>query len=155
MQWSKYCIYMAFKYIYFLGIHVDTAGNVQCSYWYTGTRELWSVVIRKPWRWTVGWWIWECTNPWHSHDSGNNRVTCICHDSHVDLFTHFLFSHILPSPYPSLVCFHQVGFNNHWINIIKTYIVPVNNRVYPGYFAKVLIEIYLIYMYCTVCTPFN
>lgn len=31
---------------------------------------------------------------------------------------------------------NQIGFERHWLHFLKEYIVPVNNRVYPGYHSE-------------------
>ena len=32
---------------------------------------------------------------------------------------------------------NQVGFDEHWLEVIRSYVVPVNGKVYPGYYSKV------------------
>ena len=31
----------------------------------------------------------------------------------------------------------QVGFEQHWLEFIRSYVVPVQIKVYPGYYSKV------------------
>lgn len=32
---------------------------------------------------------------------------------------------------------NQIGFEEHWLEVIRSYVVPVNGKVYPGYYSKV------------------
>lgn len=32
---------------------------------------------------------------------------------------------------------NQVGFDENWLEIIRSYVVPVNGKVFPGYHSKV------------------
>ena len=31
----------------------------------------------------------------------------------------------------------QIGFEEQWLEVIRSYVVPVNGKVYPGYYSKV------------------
>ena len=47
---------------------------------------------------------------------------------------------------------NQVGFEDHWLEVIKSYVVPVAGKFFPGYYSKV--NCYLLkYSLCssTVC----
>ena len=32
---------------------------------------------------------------------------------------------------------NQIGFEEHWLEVIRSYVVPVNGKVFPGYYSKV------------------
>ena len=32
---------------------------------------------------------------------------------------------------------NQVGFEDHWLEIIKSYVIPVNGKIFSGYYSKV------------------
>ena len=32
---------------------------------------------------------------------------------------------------------NQIGFEEQWLEIIRSYVVPVNGKVFPGYYSKV------------------
>lgn len=34
---------------------------------------------------------------------------------------------------------NQIGFEKEWLKFLKEYIVPVTERLYPGYYPKVLL----------------
>ena len=36
-----------------------------------------------------------------------------------------------------LISFVQVGFQEHWLEVLRTYIVPIQVKVYPGYYSRV------------------
>ena len=31
---------------------------------------------------------------------------------------------------------NQIGFEEHWLEVIRSYVVPVNGKVFPGYYFK-------------------
>lgn len=31
----------------------------------------------------------------------------------------------------------QIGFEQQWLEVIKKYVVPVQGKVFPGYYSKV------------------
>ena len=32
---------------------------------------------------------------------------------------------------------NQVGFDDHWLELLKMYVVPVAEKLFPGYYSKV------------------
>ncbi len=32
---------------------------------------------------------------------------------------------------------NQIGWESHWLHFIKTYVLPLNLKVYPGYYSEV------------------
>ena len=88
---------------------------------YTGDGALW----RVEWGHKPGhpdhWRLRECPHQGYPHEPGESLPVGISWSVNLCLFFAGL----------------QIGFEKHWLEVIRRYVVPVQQKVFPGYHSKV------------------